>query len=48
MFLKKGNNTKINNILSYNHNEMSTGIGGKCHFVLPLCSPYHTNQPPNH
>lgn len=27
---------------------MSTGIDGECHLVLPLCSLYHTNLPPNH
>lgn len=44
---KKASNTQFNNILSYNHSEMSTGIGGNCHFVLAVCSLYQTNQPPN-
>lgn len=34
--LKKASNTKSNNILRYKRNEMSTGIGGKCHFVCFL------------
>ena len=34
MLQRKANNTKGNTILSYNHDEMSTGSGVKCHFEL--------------
>lgn len=36
IYVPEKNNTNINNILRYNHNEISIGIGVQCHFILSL------------